>query len=139
MLLVNDLCRQAVTSKCMVLRTSGLQRRDFVCLTDVCIMTRHLLELPNEALGDGLFNLGGSWSPTILEMAQRIAGRIYLITGSRMEVSHKPHGESDSVIDFEYSLMKLKKTGFELIHDSHVDQEIDGLIIFCMQNMTVPL
>jgi UDP-glucose 4-epimerase len=34
MLLVNDLCRQAVSTGQMTLRSSGIRRRDFVTLTD---------------------------------------------------------------------------------------------------------
>ena len=55
-LLVNDLCRQAVCDRKLVLRSSGLQQRDFITLTDVGRAVAHLLSLPRKACGDGLFN-----------------------------------------------------------------------------------
>src|ERR1051326_4797952 len=42
-LLVNDLCRQAVTARKLVLQSSGLQQRDFVTLSDVARAVLHCL------------------------------------------------------------------------------------------------
>ena len=44
MLLVNDLCRQAVTTGELALRTAGLQLRDFVTLEDVTRAVLHVLQ-----------------------------------------------------------------------------------------------
>ncbi|MEI6093227.1 MAG: SDR family oxidoreductase, partial [bacterium] len=64
-LLVNDLCRQVVATKKLTLKSSGTQERDFVTLEDVCRAVLHLLYLPSDKIGDGIFNLGGEKSLSI--------------------------------------------------------------------------
>jgi UDP-glucose 4-epimerase len=44
-LLVNDLCRQAVTDCTLRLRSAGLQHRDFIPLADVTRIVDHMLHL----------------------------------------------------------------------------------------------
>ncbi len=136
MLLVNDLCRQAVTTQRMVLRSSGLQRRDFITLTDACRAITHLLELPADKLGDGLFNVGGAWSPTILEMTQRVGERIHAATGNRPEILLKEDQNTEGAELLDYGMKKLIDTGFSVNGNDNVDQEIDGLIQFCLRHVT---
>lgn len=129
-LLVNDLCRQAVSSGRMVLNSSGRQRRDFVPMTSVCRAIAHLAEVPAERLGNGLFNVGGGWSPTVLEMAQYVAGRVEAATGRRPEVRPKP-GPAEDGEPLDYRISKLLGTGFEAGDRGTADREIDALIEFC--------
>lgn len=136
MLLVNDLCRQAVTTKRIVLRSSGLQRRDFVTLTDACRAIRHLLELPADKLVDGLFNVGGAWSPTVLEMTQRVAERIHAATGQTPEILRKVDENIENHETLDYGIKKLIETRFAVCGDVHVNQEIDTLILFCLGHVT---
>jgi len=135
MLLVNDLCRQAVTTQKMVLHSSGLQRRDFITLTDACRVITHLLHIPADKIGDGLFNVGGAWSPTILEMTQRVAERIYVATGNRPEILCREDQITEPGELLDYSVKKLTDTGFDLSCSGAVDQEIDGLIRFCLDHL----
>lgn len=133
MLLVNDLCQQALATQHMMLRTSGLQRRDFITLTDVCGAIKHLLELPVKKLGDGLFNIGGAWSPTILEMTQRVAERIHVAIGQYPGISHMTEQKTVSPEPLSYVVKKLISTGFKLSSHGNVDREIDALIQFCLR------
>ena len=135
MLLLNDLCRQAVTTQRMVLRSPG-QRRDFVTLTDACRAIRHLLELPTVKLGDGLFNVGGGWSPTISEMTQHVAARIHAVTGNSPEILRKEDQNTESAELLDYRMKKLIGTGFNVSGNGNVDQEIDRLIRFCLEHVT---
>jgi UDP-glucose 4-epimerase len=136
MLLVNDLCRQAVTSNRMVLHSSGMQRRDFITLTDTCRAIGHLLALPADKLGEGLFNAGGAWSPTVLQMTERVAGRILAATGRSPEIARKtgPNTESQELLD--YRMQRLIDTGFKAGGIDSVDPEIDALIQFCARQVT---
>jgi UDP-glucose 4-epimerase len=135
MLLVNDLCRQALTSQRMVLRSTGMQRRDFIALTDACRAIMALLKLPERELGDGLFNAGGEWSPTILEMAHRIAERVFSVTGRKPEIRRQLGGIGKSTEALNYQIQKLIDIGFDLSSNDIVDREIDELIRFCIENM----
>jgi UDP-glucose 4-epimerase len=136
MLLVNDLCYQAVTTQRMVLDTSGTQRRNFITLTDACMAIRHLLDLSHHNLGDGLFNVGGGWNPTILEMTEHVAARIHAVTGQMPEILRKTAKELESPMFLEYRIKKLIGTGFNTTGSDNVDQEIDGLIQFCLRHFT---
>jgi UDP-glucose 4-epimerase len=131
MLLVNDLCRQAVTTRRMVLRSSGLQRRDFIALTDVCEAVDRLLGLAPNQLENGLFNLGGGWSPTVLEMTERVAERVNAVAGFRPDIE-RPAAQSDERSEaLDFKIDKLMSVGFAPGDRAHVDHEIDGLIRFC--------
>ena len=136
MLLINDLCRQAAATQRMVLHSSGMQRRDFITLTDACGAIRHLLELPADKLGEGLFNVGGGWAPTILEMAQRVADRIHAATGNRPEILRKEDQNTEDSELLDYTMKRLIGTGFSVNGNDNVDQEIDGLIQFCLRHVT---
>jgi len=132
MLLINDLCVQAITNEHMVLQSSGGQRRDFITLTDVCRSIEHLIILPTDKLSNGLFNVGGGWNPTILEVAQLISNRIYALTGKKIKIQSNALRMSPSFTDLDYITEKINTTGFEL--SSSVNDEIDNLIRFCIKH-----
>ena len=130
-LLVNDLCRQAVQTRKLVLRSSGLQQRDFITLTDVGRAVRHLLGLSQVDCGDGLFNLGGDSSLSVWDMVQKIAQRCQLILGYLPGIE-RPEPRTDERVDsLSYHSGKLQKTGFML--RSNLDEEIDRTLLVCAQ------
>lgn len=130
-LLVNDLCRQAVTSRVLTLRSSGLQRRDFIALDDVARAAEHFIFLAPVLCGDGLFNLGGESPFKIIEIAERIAARCQVVLGYTPEV-HRPQPLPDEVCaELDYSIEKLKSTGFSL--SGNMDDEIDATLLLCSE------
>lgn len=131
-LVTNDLCRQAVSARREVLKSAGRQRRDFIPMTEACRALAHLLVLPSPRLGDGLFNVGGAWAPTIIEMAELIAERVAVKLGFRPQVVPGTLDDRQGGVDLEYSVAKLAATGFEVRRDAAVE-ELDRLIAFCAQ------
>jgi UDP-glucose 4-epimerase len=130
-LLANDLCRQAVQTRKMVLRSAGLQQRDFITLEDVGRAVVHLLGLTREACGSGLFNLGGENSLSVWEMTQRIADRCKIVLGFRPEVVRPEPADGEQVRALRYDCEKLQRTGFRL--KGIAEQELDDTLIFCSQ------
>jgi UDP-glucose 4-epimerase len=127
-LLVNDLCRQAVTEGCLALRSSGLQRRDFVPLSEVCRAVRYLVDQP---LGDGahgLLNVGCEWAPTVWEMTSLIQDRCEAVLGYRPEASRVQPAPDEPTGELTYRLDALRRTGFS-VGESRVS-EIDHLLGF---------
>jgi UDP-glucose 4-epimerase len=129
-LLTNDLCRQAVTTHRAVLKTAGTQRRDFIPVAEACRAITHLLQLPSQRLGDGLFNAGGAWAPTLLEMAYLIAARVAARLGFQPQVVPGSTRDSVGEAQLEYSVARLTASGFVLRREAVVE-ELDRLVDFC--------
>lgn len=128
-IIANDLCRQAVETKKLTLKSHGLQFRNFVPFTDVCATVDHSLQMPTQQIADGLFNLGGRKSLQIIQMAEIIAARCAGVLGFRPNIE-KPDETPDSVPPaFEYSSDKLLSTG--LVLNSDIEKEIDSLLQSC--------
>lgn len=128
-LLANDLCRQAVTTGKLVLRSSGVQLRDFVTLHDVARAVEHMLALAPEKCADGLFNIGGESPMPIIEVAERIASRCEQVLGVRPAIERPAPLPGESSLPLDYRIDKLKATGFEL--QAKIDEEIDATLELC--------
>lgn len=128
-LLVNDLCRQAVTNGKLQLKSSGTQLRDFITLGDVTRAVNHLLKLDINKIDDGLFNLGGK-TMSILEMTERVSLRWQLLTGHKIDID-RPVQCNPKVSELNYLCNKLASTGFKLTSD--IDREIDDTLLLCLQ------
>ena len=128
-IIANDLCRQAVETKKLTLKSHGLQSRNFVPFTDVCSAVYHSLGMSPQQTGDGLFNLGGRKTLQIIQMAELVATRCGAVLGFTPKIE-KPNETPDSVPPaFEYSSDKLLATGFILNCD--LEREIDSLLQSC--------
>ncbi len=128
-LVANDLCRQAVTTGKLVLKTPGLQKRDFITLHDTARAVAHMLRLPALQCGDGLFNLGGEYSVSILEMATLIAARCEAILGSLPAIERPDAPAGDKAEDLDYRIDRIRETGFSV--EKNVDEEIDATLRLC--------
>ncbi len=129
MLLVNDLCMQAVRDKKLVLRSSGIQQRDFITLHDVGRAASHFLNLPRVKAADGLFNAGGESSMSVLAMAERIIKLSQETLGYKPELIRPQPGVNESAADLNYDISKLKQTGFVLM--GLMDEEIKQTLKIC--------
>ncbi len=133
-LLVNDLCRQAVADKKLVLKSAGLQERDFITLEDVCRAVSHFIELPSDRICNGIFNLGGERSLSIIDMTRLIADRCKTVLGFYPEIV-KPEPDGNEKVDhLTYRIDKIKTTGFDLL--SNFDKEIDNMLKFCDEHFS---
>ncbi len=130
-LLVNDLCRQALTTSKMVLNSSGLQRRDFISMADACNAISHLLHLPAERLGEDMFNVGGRWAPTVWEMACLVRSRCEASMGFKPELSRVMPANCEITAGLDYCIDRLLQTGFR--SDADPLAEIDQLLLCSKQ------
>ncbi len=128
-LLVNDLCSQAVADRTMTLRSSGLQKRDFITMRDVAGVVSHMMDLDRTVLGDGIYNVGGGRSMRVLEMAEAIQRRSVEVLGYLPEIVRPEPAESEANPDLEYRIGKLLATGFSFQGD--FEGEIDSTLRLC--------
>jgi UDP-glucose 4-epimerase len=98
-LLVNDLCRQAVQSGKLVLRSSGLQQRDFISITEVVRVATTLSTRALDVQLHGVFNVGSGVSQSVLELAQMVQQRCKLVLGFEPELQRLATGISDRKIE----------------------------------------
>ncbi len=128
-LIGNDLCRQAVQQRKLVLKSSGLQWRDFVTLHDVGAAVAHLSGLDRGQIGDGLFNLGGEAPLRMIDIAQRISARCQAVLGFQPVLERPPPAAGEEYPTLDYRIDKLKATGF--VPTGSVDDELDATLRLC--------
>lgn len=128
-LVFNDLCRQAVSSGRIILKSSGKQYRDFIPLHDVARAVYHFLFIAPDKWQDGLFNLGGDCSMSIIEVA-RVIARVYEQEYKKelpaIQYKEDIRQESKPV---RYSIEKIKSTGFVL--EGAMADEIKKTFLVC--------
>lgn len=132
MLLVNDLCRQAVTTRSLVLQSTGLQRRDFVTLYDVSRAVSHLIILSKEQIGTGIFNMGGAWAPRVVDMVELIQARCKAVLGFVPSIVCPELIDGEVTSDLTFEVGRLHASGYELT--GQVAAEIDATLLFCREN-----
>lgn len=131
MLLINDLCRQAVENKKLVLASDGIQVRNFIPISEICSVIDFIVcQLPFEdKVGEvGLINIGGKESFSVLEMAKLIQLRCENVLGYSpyLTVGEECSGE---ISDLDFQLNRLKELGYTHYHE--LTEEIDRLLIYC--------
>jgi len=131
MLLMNDLCRQAVTLRTMTLRSAGLQRRDFITLHDVSRVVAHMIALPTNQIGDGLFNVGSGKSSRVIDMVELIQIRCTEVMGYIPEIICPQPAQNERSFNLDYCIDKLLSTGFTLRGNPLF--EIDETLRMCSQ------
>jgi len=133
MLLANDLCTQVVNTGTMILNSSGEQCRNFITISDCCLAIEHVIKLPKKELENSVFNLGGTWNPSVLEMTNHIANRFFLLTGTTPNVIHK-ESSAEHFLEYNLSIQRLIKSGHGPGSSNNINKEIDELILFCMEH-----
>lgn len=135
-LLVNDLCKQVVQTGAITLRTTGLQQRDFIAITDVCNIIYGIIgSLPGQHpdfVAPEVLNVGSGQSMTVLDCAQLIAKRAEMILGKTIEIKRptvQTSLKNESSEDLFYSIARLKQLGIQP-GDSSI-KEIDDLLLYC--------
>ena len=109
--LTSDLCRQAVIDRELSMRTDGLQQRNFMTKTDISRAVSHLLSLPAADVDNGLFNVGGMQSRSLLDMAHVIQAEARSLFGHEILLS-APEPASTEYSELDFDINKLVRSGF---------------------------
>lgn len=119
----NDLCRLAVRSGAITLKSPGEQSRDLVWVEDVAQAIWVLATTPEAALGEPLFNVGGALRVTVAELAAKVAAIASKRLGKTIGVV-KPAGEPTP--GFDYSIERLARLGYT--PTSRLEEETEALL-----------
>ena len=129
-LFVNDLCRQAVLERTMRLRTSGMQLRDFVGLSEVCRISEKLILGMGDSVPTGIFNVGSGKSLTLLEMAGLIRERCGLLFGYEPELQAAPVETNEKQEHLSFRIENLASIGID-VTPTDTSEELDQLLRYC--------
>lgn len=130
MLLVNDLCRQAVESGKVVLSSSGMQQRDFVPLARICRVVERLSSRDFTPPLPSIVNVGSGVSKSVLEMAELVRRRCSLTLGF-----HPEFRREEPSADERHGTLVFRSASLESLDERMGDDtlaEIDGLLRFCL-------
>ena len=118
-LVANAFCRSAVDSGEIKIKSDGLPQRDFIHVNDIFQAIRLMLDVPQSMLESTVYNVGGSETYTILELAQRVASiaqsdygltvPIYIAGRKVYEDVH----EIPKMKRFNYSSERMEMLGYE--------------------------
>jgi len=135
MLLINDLCKQAVQRKKLILTSDGVQLRDFISLQEVCRVIGKITVTNEKFRANQIFNLGSGTSKSVLEMAMLVQARSGKVLGSVPELSSLRVGNSKATAPLSYSVKNLSALNIT-VRDSSMESEVDDLLRFCSINFT---
>lgn len=127
-LLVNDVCRQVIYDKKIVLHSSGQQYRDFIAMSDVCRAIAHFIDVKEELFGESIFNLGGDAAIRVIDIVNLVAARAKALFGYTVSVHISQDNAHQESASFVYRIDKLKQTGFLLSKD--INGEIDRTLLW---------
>ena len=123
-LVANDLCRQAVQQRALMIRSSGYQHRDFVPVSDVVRAIVHLAESAD--LPFNLFHLGGRRSLSIRDLASLVADRYEQLTGREIAASFAGAEPIPSNQPVNFGMERLLSIGFQ--PQTRLEEELDACI-----------
>jgi UDP-glucose 4-epimerase len=129
-LLVNDLCRQSIEKKRLVLRSKGLQERNFIALKDVCLTIEALINMRDYDKSNNILNLG-SINKKVIEMAKLIQQHVEELFGYSPEIETN-FLKNEMIGKLKYESLGLKKYGIEV--RENMIEEIEELLLFCKEH-----
>lgn len=129
MLLMNDICKQAVTENTIVLNSSGMQRRDFIPMSSLCYISEYFARSEYIGANRPIINVGGGWAPRVIEVAELVRDRCGEIYGHVPEIHRPADGKTDNDSALIFDISKLRKYCSLPVVD--VKSEIDATLKFC--------
>lgn len=123
-------CRQAVETKTIKIRSSGLQQRDFVTVTSVAQQLSVLIEKEADWLGESLL-ISSGWSCSILRLALLVSEQAQHILGHGVSVvtnKDDDHSKEDLALTVKSSLPEQSLHGLQM-DESQMRCVIDELLM----------
>jgi UDP-glucose 4-epimerase len=127
-LVATDLSRQAVATGTLTLRSSGLQWRDFVALSDVC---RIVTAAADGAVAPGTYNLASGQPATVRHLAELVQDRVEARGGTRPELVAPDH---QGPVPEPYRVAVDRLAGQGLTAGTPLVDAVDELVGFCIDH-----
>ena len=134
-LIFNDLCLQAVKNKEMILKTPGLQKRNFITLHDATRALEYLAQRPEQWPHDGLIHLGSQNQLSVLKVAEMVAQGYQQLWGSVPRIVRPDPKPGDHPSEFVYESKRLAALGFAW--ENPIAEEIKATLKLCRKSLAV--
>jgi len=137
-LFVNNICKQAVLTNEIHLKTLGTQYRNFLPMESLCIIVEYFLSSKSFKNIDSstIYNIGSETAKTIYEVALLVKSQAQVFL--KQDVSLVVDNGNNKLISGKpliYSLDKILAEDILLV--DYFDKEINTLLLFCKNNFHV--
>ena len=136
-LVFNDLCRQAISQQKLTLKTTGLQKRNFITLEDTVRAIEFIAGQPGAWPEDGVLHVGSSAHWSIQDVAKMVSSRCHRLLGYAPPIESPRTAEANPSVDFHFSVERLEAMGFQWRNP--VDHEIDTTLRVCRSIDSIPV
>jgi UDP-glucose 4-epimerase len=132
-LLVNDICKQAVESNKILLKSDGLQLRDFLPITNLCNVITNLLEVNSFNKFNSLINLGSSESYRVVDIAKLVQDRFEYLFREKIIIYLD---DSNKTFSNYFNFTSIYSHEIDKFKTIKMKNEIDSLLIYCVNNFS---
>lgn len=132
-LFVNELCRKAVETQKLLIRSNGREQRNFIPVNEICSIISFLLSRSeNLPTGHNLLNVGTAKNMSLSEMAYLIRDRCIQVLGYEPAIINDKVNSGSSLTDFSFQLDRLFDLGYTTKFT--ISNEVDALLSYCQKN-----
>ncbi len=130
-LLMNDISKQIFLDGFIKLKSDGLQRRNFVTMSDLKRLILHLIYYDFSKEKFPIYNIGGNWNPTVYEAAiylKKIYSNLFIDKKDIKILKLNPdHIENKENLIYDNN--KICSIGY--VFENNYDLEIKNLLLYC--------
>ena len=127
MLVVNDFCRQVVTSNSIKVYSNKLSQRDFIPISSICSVVSSSLD--SNVLDGEIVNLSSGAAITLQSLVIMIVDRSEVVLGFRPRINFLGNSIETDTSELIISNSKLSNLGFKI--DNNLSDELDQLLLNC--------
>lgn len=132
-LVVNDLCKQAFENQNIILLSKGLQKRNFVSINEINQTISLILNTSLEKIKKGVFNIGGSNTVSISELAYAISKCYQKLYGQEVKITISEDAKEEQVKEFEYCYDRIKALGYS--PETELKEEVIKIFKYLKNNI----
>jgi len=133
MLFVNDICKQAIVDRRIIIHSNVDNKRDFIPMDTVCKITNFFLS--NQITTNyPVFNVGSGISYSLLQIANMVAQRCKVLFDFYPKVI-LPKGDNSEKFELKYRVDKIvNELNFTI--NNNLESSIDEVLIFCISEFS---
>jgi len=130
-LVANDLCRQGATLGRLELRSSGVQWRDFIALSDVCAILAAVSRIDEPVVAPGTYNMGSGNPVTVRGLAEMIQDAFERCSGRRPEL-HAPEPGAERPAPYRVCVQRAAEQGLRATRP--LPAAVEETVRFCLEH-----